>query len=168
MEAVALERSGDAIEAMQMYRRAVHLDSEIEFKMYDKMKTAAIASERKISTTETGNDGDATISEENISDLTTEDLILRFTTSLQIGQSAEPVDDGVIRDNSLQLLCLPMEILVYILRWVVSSNLDTRSLEQCSMVCKSLYLCSRQSEIWRLACKKCVDFVCYLCIHWTG
>nr|CAD7447425.1 unnamed protein product [Timema bartmani] len=47
---------------------------------------------------------------------------------------------------------LPMEIVLYILRWVVSADLDIRSLELCSRVSRGFYLCSRDSEIWRLAC----------------
>lgn len=45
-----------------------------------------------------------------------------------------------------------MEIILYILKWVVSSDLDLRSLEMCSRVCRGFYLCSRDPEIWRLAC----------------
>ncbi|KAG8296375.1 F-box only protein 9 [Homalodisca vitripennis] len=47
---------------------------------------------------------------------------------------------------------LPVEIILYILRWVVSSELDLRSLEMCSSVCRGFYVCSRDSEIWRLVC----------------
>lgn len=47
---------------------------------------------------------------------------------------------------------LPIELLFLIFRWVVSSDLDMRSLEMCSMVCRGFYLCARDSEIWRLAC----------------
>ncbi|XP_046688585.1 LOW QUALITY PROTEIN: F-box only protein 9-like, partial [Homalodisca vitripennis] len=49
-------------------------------------------------------------------------------------------------------LCPPVEIILYILRWVVSSELDLRSLEMCSSVCRGFYVCSRDSEIWRLVC----------------
>lgn len=154
-QGVELERAGEVFEAMQMYRRAVHLDPQIEFKMYDKTKAAiAAAHDRELAPAEQRHADDAHESDDNIDDLTTEELIARFAKAVQIGDAAHPVDDGVIRDNSVQLLSLPMEILVYILRWVVSSHLDLRSLEQCSMASKSLYLCTRQSEIWRLACQR--------------
>lgn len=159
MEGVALERSGEVFEAMQMYRKAVHLDSEIEFKMYDKTK----ANTRKQSdgNTESVRNIDATASEELAAEHLTEDLILRFTAAMNVDDSttfAEPsTDDIVISDNSLHLMSLPIDVLAYILRWVVSSNLDLRSLEQCSLVCKAFYLCSRETEIWRLACQKYVD-----------
>lgn len=134
-----------------MYRRAVHLDRQIEFKMYDKAKAELPPAGQRQSNDEHELDDD-------VDDLTTEELIARFTKALHVSDATEPVDDGIIRDNSVQLLNLPMEILVYILRWVVSSHLDLRSLEQCSMVSKNLYLCTRQSEIWRLACQRYVSY----------
>ncbi|NIG60526.1 F-box only protein 9 [Pontoporia blainvillei] len=59
-----------------------------------------------------------------------------------------------------------MEVLMYIFRWVVSSDLDLRSLEQLSQVCRGFYICARDPEIWRLACLKvwgrsCIKLVAY-------
>lgn len=55
---------------------------------------------------------------------------------------------------------LPMEIILYILKWVVSSDLDLRSLEVCSRVCRGFYICSRDPEIWRLACMRAWGLNC--------
>merc|ERR1719394_2427296 len=49
---------------------------------------------------------------------------------------------------------LPVEIIINILRWVVSSDLDLRSLEMFSMVCKGFYMCARDETVWKLACEK--------------
>ncbi|NXN94532.1 FBX9 protein, partial [Rhinopomastus cyanomelas] len=49
---------------------------------------------------------------------------------------------------------LPMEVLLYIFRWVVSSDLDLRSLEQLSLVCRGFYICARDPEIWHQVCLK--------------
>lgn len=38
---------------------------------------------------------------------------------------------------------LPHEILMYIFRWVVSSDLDIGALEQLSLVCRGFYICAR-------------------------
>lgn len=38
---------------------------------------------------------------------------------------------------------LPREVLMYIFRWVVSSDLDMRALEQLSLVCRGFYICAR-------------------------
>jgi len=56
--------------------------------------------------------------------------------------------------KATHISALPMEIILYIFRWVVSSDLDLRSLEMCSHVCRGFYLCSRDPEIWRLACAR--------------
>ena len=45
-----------------------------------------------------------------------------------------------------------MEVLINILKWVVSSELDLCSLESFSKVCRGFYLASRSSDIWRLMC----------------
>lgn len=41
---------------------------------------------------------------------------------------------------------------MYIFRWVVSSDLDMRTLEQLSLVCRGFYICARDSDLWRSAC----------------
>lgn len=140
---------------MRMYRRAVHIDPDIEFKMYEKLKATiplannTIESEFKSDQT---NDDD-----QHIEDLSSVDLVHRFQTSIENGNGNlfnRDTAPGVILTDGLHISCLPLEIILYILRWVVSSNLDLRSLEQCSIVCKGFYLCARDPEIWRLACFK--------------
>lgn len=90
-------------------------------------------------------------------DLTDVDLIIRFQTSIRNGNglmfNRSNADKNVIT-TGLHFSDLPLEIILYILRWVVSNDLDLRSLEQCSMVSKGFYLCARDPEIWRLACLK--------------
>ncbi|KAJ4948580.1 hypothetical protein JOQ06_020113 [Pogonophryne albipinna] len=49
---------------------------------------------------------------------------------------------------------LPREILMYIFRWVVSSELDMRALQQLSLVCRGFYMCARDPEIWHSACSR--------------
>lgn len=43
------------------------------------------------------------------------------------------------------LAALPSEILMYIFRWVVSSDLDMQALEQLSLVCRGFYICARSA-----------------------
>lgn len=43
------------------------------------------------------------------------------------------------------IAALPREILMYIFRWVVSSDLDMRALEQLSLVCRGFYICARSA-----------------------
>uniref|UniRef100_A0A2I3S1J2 F-box only protein n=1 Tax=Pan troglodytes TaxID=9598 RepID=A0A2I3S1J2_PANTR len=66
------------------------------------------------------------------------------------------------------LFMLPMEVLMYIFRWVVSSDLDLRSLEQLSLVCRGFYICARDPEIWRLACLKVWGRSCIKLVPYTS
>lgn len=52
---------------------------------------------------------------------------------------------GLMHDVCSLAAALPREILMYIFRWVVSSDLDMRTLEQLSLVCRGFYICAR----WR-------------------
>lgn len=36
---------------------------------------------------------------------------------------------------------------MYIFRWVVSSELDMRALEQLSLVCRGFYICARSAQL---------------------
>jgi len=62
-------------------------------------------------------------------------------------------DAGVLT-TGLHFADLPPEIVMRILRWVVSAQLDMRSLEQCAAVSKGFYVYARDEELWRLACVK--------------
>lgn len=159
MQGVELEKKGKVFEAMQMYRRAVHIDADIEFKMYDKLKATihkgsehGTSDETQAGRPRNGDDGD------DDEDLSAVDLVERFQESLANGNGnlfhRANADSGVICTDGLHIASLPTEIVLYILRWVVSGNLDLRSLEQCSMVSKGFYLLARDPEIWRLACFK--------------
>jgi len=56
--------------------------------------------------------------------------------------------------RATHISCLPLELVVLILRWLVSEQMDFRSLEQFSLVCKGFYLCARDETVWKLACEK--------------
>lgn len=151
MQGVELEKTGKVFEAMRMYRRAVHIDPDIEFKMYDKLKSTMHSANIKIELDDkekksTNDDADA-------EDLSNVDLVARFQASIANG-NGHLFNHQIADQGSIHISSLPIEIILYILRWVVSSNLDLRSLEQCSMACKGFYLCARDQEIWRLACFK--------------
>lgn len=154
-EAADLERRGKVFEAMRLYRRAVQLDPDIEFKAYEQSKNnlnnniAQITSEAQERKRSIQDDG------EDLSDV---DLIERFQTSIANGNGAlfqrENSGKGVLITGGLHISDMPMEIILLILKWVVSSHLDLRSLEQCAMASKGFYLCARDPEIWKLACKR--------------
>ena len=60
-----------------------------------------------------------------------------------------------LRAKRAKFIChfsLPMEVLINILKWVVSSDLDLRSLESFSQACRGFFVASRASDIWRRVC----------------
>lgn len=56
--------------------------------------------------------------------------------------------------NNATILKLPHEVLIYILKWVISSNMDVHSLGQWSQVCKYFYTVSQESDLWHAMCQK--------------
>ncbi|KAF5286168.1 hypothetical protein FQR65_LT12926 [Abscondita terminalis] len=138
-----MERSGQLYEAIQFYKRAVQLVPDIEFRLDTKTKktkhkkyTEKVECNRK--------DGKSVSGDTDI-----KDLYAHFQKKLSKDQY---ICTPLTEQKVTHISALPLEIILYILRWVVSSEVDMRSLEVCSMVCRGFYLCSRDSEIWRLAC----------------
>nr|CAD7461337.1 unnamed protein product [Timema tahoe] len=168
LKGVENEQNGTLYEAIQFYRRAVQLVPDIEFRLYDASKPKP----RDRQDTESTEDGLETATERDVNaysdddDDEGEDLLSRLqrffsrSCSLCVPQHEQTMT---------HISSLPMEIVLYILRWVVSADLDIRSLELCSRVSRGFYLCSRDSEIWRLACiSRGVRFRlhfngCYIC-----
>lgn len=101
-------------------------------------------------------------------DLSNVDLMVRFQHGVQesgafIQRSAVPPPNVVAsadannhrhQQQQRHIGDMPAEVLLYVLRWVVSGQLDLRSLDQCASVCRGFYICARDPEIWRLACQR--------------
>lgn len=149
-----LERTGKVFEAMRLYRKAVQLVPDIEFKIYDIRK-------------QHNHSGDMDHSIEQLSESLIEaslddnenlenvDLVLRFQTMLaKSGRLFESTSaaDRMLIVTSAHFSDLPMEVILYILKWVVSNELDLKSMERFSRVCRGFYLLARDAEIWKRAC----------------
>ena len=67
------------------------------------------------------------------------------------GHSSQDVDTSS-SSTLAHISSLPMEVLIHILKWVVSSELDLKSLENFSQVCRGFYVAARASDIWRRVC----------------
>lgn len=57
---------------------------------------------------------------------------------------------------------LPLEVLMYIFRWVVSCDLDLRALEQLSLVCRGFYICARWATRHSIYCASI--YIVVICI----
>ncbi|KAG5672719.1 hypothetical protein PVAND_002820 [Polypedilum vanderplanki] len=132
-QAVELEKSKKYFDAIRLYRRALQLDPNIELKIYQ-------ASQAHEQTTDDFS--------QNSSNTFQKELSLE---SNQICQSAYL--PGTIR-TGIHISSLPIEVFLLILKYVISSDLDYKSLERFGRVCKGFFLLSRDPELWRLGCQK--------------
>ncbi|KAK4824971.1 hypothetical protein QYF61_022497 [Mycteria americana] len=92
--------------------------------------------------------------EDNKEDDKMADLLSDFQQQLTLQESSVKLCQPEVDVSQTHISVLPMEVLMYIFRWVVSSDLDLRSLEQLSLVCRGFYICARDPEIWHQVCLK--------------
>ncbi|XP_011495663.1 PREDICTED: F-box only protein 9 [Ceratosolen solmsi marchali] len=151
LQGIENEQSGRLYEAIQFYRRAVQLVPDIEFRLYESTKPKLrenIDSDEKL-TLETSFHDNGVDLQELDGEENDGDILGRLAKV--IGKNG-CVCSPHLEQSSTHISALPMEIVFYILRWVVSSDLDIRSLEMIAKVCRGLYVCARDAEIWRMAC----------------
>lgn len=147
---IEMEKSGKLYEAIQFYRKAVQIVPDIEFKLDYRPKHINVKNERPPEVTEEIEETEDSSDDSDDSEIIEESQLLpkiqrrvskmRFLCSPKFDQTGTHIS------------FLPVEILLYILRWVVSSDLDLRSIEMFGLVCRGFYLCARDPEIWRLTC----------------
>ncbi|KAK2588306.1 hypothetical protein KPH14_004324 [Odynerus spinipes] len=153
LKGVEHEQSGKLYEAIQFYKRAVQLVPDIEFRLYESTKIKSrerFEPEDNLGNIE--NDPHSTDDNDRDGEEDTEDeadLCLKLSRIVNRNQR---VCCPKFEQSTTHISALPMEIILYILRWVVSSELDLRSLEMFSRVCRGFYISARDPEIWRLAC----------------
>lgn len=150
------EEKGKLYEAIVFYRKAVQLVPDIEFKMpqmnlnnssddmlsdKDEEETEATEDELAIDNLEEFPFDPAT------TDLLTHLLQVMAKHKRALCTPAQP-------QTGTHISAIPMEVFFYILKWVVSTDLDMGSLERCSLVCRGFYVCCRDTEIWKIACKR--------------
>ncbi|XP_043260971.1 F-box only protein 9 isoform X1 [Colletes gigas] len=148
LKGIEYERSRKFYEAIQSYKRAVQLVPDIEFRLYDSSKLKSNDDSLEDLNNIVNNVDD---NNENCNDEDEEESDL-FIKLCKIINDNKCVCLPKFEQNTTHISALPIEIVLYILRWVVSSELDLRSLEMFSSVCRGFYISARDTEIWRLAC----------------
>lgn len=155
IQGTEMERKGKVFEAMSLYRRAIQLVPDIEFKIYETSK--------KQTSEKTMLENDAIIKTEmpeaitrpeDEEDLNGVDLISRFNDSVQkTGRLISSATDKSVISTTFgaHFGDLPAEIILHILSWVILSESDLRFLEQS---CIGLYLLARDSELLKKVCFK--------------
>lgn len=157
---VRLEKHGDLHDAVREYQKAFSLVPDIDKQHYARVMSEAKAqrqsepdSEDDDSETEDRSDPIGVKSTADSEDEDLGDLVERFSHVALSPQKVEfntPVRQTHISD-------LPPELVINILKWVVTSQLDLRSLERFSESCRWFYLLARSEEIWRLVCLRTWD-----------
>ncbi|ESO86105.1 hypothetical protein LOTGIDRAFT_235671 [Lottia gigantea] len=132
------EQNGDFYIAVGFYKKAIQLVPDIEFKI--DYTTTRTPRERQ----------DSECSVESLK--TEEEDLLENFQNMHLEDNRLCTQE--VAQNSTHISELPIEVIMYILRWVVSSELDVRSLEILSQVCRGFYLCARDEELWKTICSK--------------
>ncbi|XP_012215867.1 F-box only protein 9 isoform X1 [Linepithema humile] len=162
LKGIEHEQSRKFYEAIQFYKRAVQLVPDIEVRLYESTKAKARDKYDADDSLDTlDNDLSANNDNENYNEADEEetDLFLKLSKIVNPNRVCYPK----FEQSTTHLSALPMEIVLFILKWVVSSELDFRSLEMFSRVCRGFYITARDKEIWRLACVRVWGVNCGTC-----
>lgn len=151
LKGVEFEKNGELYDAIQFYKKAVALVPDIEFKAFKYAKSNETTDDKSSVNRDTNgnpstssNNSTEIEEEEEISDLVTKFMIVNVSNE----RSCRPE----FPQNETHISSLPIEIIINILKWVISSDMDLTSLERFSEVCRGFYLASRSKDIWRLVC----------------
>eukprot|EP00794_Sanderia_malayensis_P011949 gene11949-13185_t len=144
LQGVELERKKLVYNAIEFYKKAIRLVPDIETRIAD------YYAKIDISQNEDEYSDDGVLSESNFQSESSASLewVTKKFKVLGVGGLCSPLYDT----KQAHISVLPSELLIYILRWVISSELDLRSLEQVALVCKWFYACARDESVWRAAC----------------
>ncbi|KAH3709582.1 F-box only protein 9-like [Dreissena polymorpha] len=134
-----LEQEGALYEAVSFYRRAMQLVPDIEMRVNFPMKSPR---ERQ--------ESESSVDSFDVEDREA-DLVMKFH-HMQLEEKRLCYPE--YQQRATHISALPVEVLIYIFKWVISSQLDMRSLESISMVCRGFYICARDEEFWKLACQR--------------
>lgn len=157
LQGVDLERKGKCFEAMRLYRKAVQLVPDIEFKIYSQTSQQKQKAQEKRNNNFNSSDPRPGSSRQNDDfDEDVDDLVEVFQRELSINNLGicESTFSAATISTNLHISTLPVEVFLVILKWMVSNDLDFKSLERFGSVCKGFYLLSRDQEIWKIACTK--------------
>lgn len=149
LQGVHAERCHRLYEAIQYYRRAVQLVPDIEFRIDDFCQAEQAHERRRRNESETSESSNGAAEEEDEEDLS--NLALHFS-------KMSTNTNSICKTDYNQSIChisdLPAEVIQYILKWVVSNDLDVVSLESVAMVSRGFYLAARDEELWKNICYK--------------
>ncbi|KAM3967053.1 F-box only protein 9 isoform 2-T2 [Aphomia sociella] len=155
LRGVEMERGGKLYEAIQHYKRAMQILPDVETRLYESSElrgdTPEESETEEVSRVEHANTSDDEDAVEG------EDLLTRFQRILaRKGTFCETE----FSTNSGHFSWLPYEVVLLVLRWVVSSELDAASLERVAAISRGFYVAARDPDIWRTLCVKTWGIEC--------
>ncbi|CAI9720569.1 F-box only protein 9 [Octopus vulgaris] len=142
LEGIKAEQNGNLYNAVTFYRQAVQLVPDIEYHV--NYNPGVKSRERQVSETSIGSNASVEDVEEG--------NLLALLSRLQASENV--ICSPASEQRATHISSLPVEVVMYIFKWVVSTDLDTRSLEQLSQVCRGFYVCARDEELWKLVCTR--------------
>ncbi|KAH9492599.1 F-box only protein 9 [Bulinus truncatus] len=138
MQGMQAEDDGLFNEAIYYYRKALQLVPDIEFRIGSMLT--------KVPGDRVRQDSESSIEGKEME----EDLLAQFE-KLRVTDKTLCLPE--YEQRMVHISSLPVELIIYILHWVVSTDLDFRSLEMFSLVCRGFYTCARDERIWKKACE---------------
>jgi len=150
MKGVESEQDGKLYEAISYYKKAEKLVPNIELQAYKYSGKSKVCTNNKNNQAEAVDDN-GNVPQDGGEEEEIANLSYKFSKLFPTGQTSIRPE---FETNQTHIGQLPSEVINYILKWVVSSDLDFKSLESCSQVCRGLYVASRDDDIWRLVSLK--------------
>ncbi|KAH9492604.1 F-box only protein 9 [Bulinus truncatus] len=138
MQGMQAEDDGLFNEAIYYYRKALQLVPDIEFRIGSMLT--------KVPGDRVRQDSECSVEGKEME----EDLLAQFE-KLRVTDKTLCLPE--YEQRMVHISSLPVELIIYILHWVVSTDLDFRSLEMFSLVCRGFYTCARDERIWKKACE---------------
>lgn len=154
LRGVELERSGKLYEAIQHYKRAMQILPDVETRLYDELRADTPEDESETEETPRVDEAHPSDDEDAVEG---EDLLARLQRILS---RKGLLFEQEFAAKGAHISWLPYEVLVLILRWVVSAELDALALERAASVCRGLYVLAREPDLWRSLCVKTWGIEC--------
>ncbi|XP_030830778.1 F-box only protein 9 isoform X3 [Strongylocentrotus purpuratus] len=158
MQGVKHERNGRMYEAVMFYKQSMQLVPDVESRVQESEGNSRSGSNQASDDEDNNNDVAEDMTDDGGDDIEALAIKLQLMTTNDLRTSCSTKTP----QTATHVSALPVEILLCIFRWVVTSNLDLRSLEQLSKVSRGFYVCCRDSEIWRKACVRMWGKMSYL------
>lgn len=152
LQGMKAEQAGSLYEAISFYKRAMHLVPDIEMRI----DYSSLIRPRRVR-----QESESSIGSVDLDDV--EDDLVYHLQRIRVQEDDNTICLPEYEQRSSHISCLPIEVLILVFKWIVTSDMDMKSLENLSQVCRGFYLCARDEEIWRHVCLKLWGVNCGSC-----